>query len=92
MQRTPVSSQAITSVGYDASKLELEIEFRGGRVYRYRGVPSDVHQFLLRTPDKGSYVNRVVAKAFAYSEADAPALEQDLSAALEASLRKLRER
>jgi hypothetical protein len=90
MQRTPVSSQAITSVGYDAATLELEIEFRGGRVYRYRGVPSDVHQFLLRTPEKGSYVNRVVAKAFAYSEADAQVVEQDLSSALEASLLRSR--
>ncbi|MET0285949.1 MAG: KTSC domain-containing protein [Polyangiales bacterium] len=90
MQRTPVTSRAITSVGYDASTLELEIEFRGGRVYRYRGVPGDVHQFLLRTRDKGSYVNRVIAKAFAYSEHQGQAAEQDLVAALEASLRRER--
>ncbi len=92
MQRTPVDSQAIRSVGYDANVLELEIEFRGGRVYRYRGVPSDVHQFLLRTPDKGSYVNRVIATSFAYSERQEPAEEQDLGAALEASLHRLRDR
>jgi hypothetical protein len=92
MERTPVSSRAISSVGYDASRLELELEFRGGRIYRYRGVPSDVHQFLLRTQDKGSYVNRVIAKSFAYSEAPQSAPEQDLGDALEASLRKLRER
>jgi hypothetical protein len=98
MERTPVDSRAIRSVGYDAQAQELELEFRGGRVYRYRGVPRDVHQFLLRTPDKGSYVNRVIAKSFSYSERDEhdqheeQADEPDLHAALEASLRKLRER
>jgi hypothetical protein len=89
MERTPVSSSALVSVGYDARTLELELEFRGGRVYRYRGVPSDVHQFLLRTPDQGSYVNRVIARAFAYSEVGEPQ-EQDLASALEASLQRLR--
>jgi hypothetical protein len=93
MQRTPVDSQAIRSVGYDAHARELEIEFRGGRVYSYRDVPSDVHQFLLRSPEKGRYVNTVIAKSFPYREAGAPEeVEQDVAAALEASLRKLRER
>lgn len=91
MERTPVSSQAIVSVGYDPGTLELTIEFRGGRVYAYRGVPSDVHQFLLRTPDKGRYVNRVIAQAFSYSECHEPAPEQDLSERLAASLQQLRE-
>jgi lysyl-tRNA synthetase class 2 len=90
MKRTPVTSRAVVSVGYDASARELEIEFRGGRVYRYRDVPHDVHQFLLRTPEKGRYVNRVIADSFAYSDVSDNAVQQNVAAALEASLQRLR--
>jgi hypothetical protein len=96
MKRIPVSSRAILSVGYDAGTRELEVEFRNHRVYRYREVPSDVHQFLMRTPDKGRYVNRILSERFSYEALtrDRPTreYEQDLATLLEASLRKRRER
>ena len=40
MQRTPVSSDAILSVGFDPSRLVLEIEFPSGVVYQYPGFGS----------------------------------------------------
>jgi hypothetical protein len=39
MDRTPVSSSNLSSVGYDPDEQILEIEFNGGRVYQYYDVP-----------------------------------------------------
>ncbi|WP_309128438.1 KTSC domain-containing protein [Microbacterium sp.] len=53
MRREPVSSAAITSVGYDAAHAVLEIEFTGGDVYRYYAVPPSVHAALMGAPSLG---------------------------------------
>ena len=53
MQRTPVSSTAIQSVGYDPAGLLLEIEFTTGKVYQYRGVPPTTHAGLMGEAHKG---------------------------------------
>lgn len=44
MIRTPVGSSSLTSVGYDADNLILEVEFRNGKIYQYLGVPLAIHQ------------------------------------------------
>lgn len=47
MARTPVTSSNIVSVGYDLTTAELEIEFKGGGLYRYADVPpGDYQQFI----------------------------------------------
>lgn len=56
MQRSPVASSALVAVGYDRETGELEIEFRGGRIYCYSGVPSATYEWLLRTRNKGVFV------------------------------------
>jgi len=56
MNRAAVTSAALAAVGYDSETGELEIEFRSGRIYRYSGVPSSVHAWLLRTRNKGVFV------------------------------------
>ena len=58
MNRVAVDSTSVASVGYDERKHVLEIEFRGGRVYRYLDVPAAVHRLLLRAP---SIVNSSIA-------------------------------
>ena len=57
MKRVAVESSAIASVGYDLAKRELEIEFRGGHPYAYRGVPPRTYAALLVAPSKGTFVN-----------------------------------
>jgi hypothetical protein len=87
MQRVPMESSAISSAGYDPERSELEVEFRTGRVYVYRDVPAGVFEFLLRTPNKGGYLNRMIHGRYAYRELgleDAP--EQDLLDVLKKSL------
>jgi hypothetical protein len=64
MERTPVESTSVVSVGYDAQAFELEIEFRNGRVYRYMQVPAAAHRLLLRAPSIGEYVNTVIKPRF----------------------------
>ena len=55
MRRKPIDSSAIASVGYDADKEELEVEFTSGNVYRYFGVPQEIYEDLLQAPSKGQY-------------------------------------
>jgi hypothetical protein len=44
MERTPVTSTDILSVGYDPDQELLEVEFIRGAVYQYSGVPVGVYQ------------------------------------------------
>ena len=56
MNRTPVSSSHLTSVGYDQNTLTLEIEFKDGSVYQYFDVPEMVHQQLMQADSKGTFL------------------------------------
>jgi lysyl-tRNA synthetase class 2 len=58
VRRRSVESSAVGSVGYDAVARTLEIEYEGGGVYRYLGVPPRAYELLLRSDSVGGYVNR----------------------------------
>jgi KTSC domain len=58
VHRLSVESSAIESVGYDARSRTLEVEFAGGGLYRYFGVPVRAYELLLRADSHGAYVNR----------------------------------
>jgi hypothetical protein len=62
--RTVVDSRSLSSVGYDAEQLVLEVEFRNGGVYRYVGVPRAIYEGLLTAESKGAYFNAVVREGF----------------------------
>lgn len=47
MDRQPVTSSMISSVGYDAESKILEVEFKGGAVYRYDGVSPETYRALM---------------------------------------------
>jgi hypothetical protein len=55
MNRTPVRSSNILSVGYDHQAGILEVEFRSGGVYQYSGVPEHIYQGFMRAASKGAY-------------------------------------
>jgi hypothetical protein len=66
MNRVPVRSSNVSSVGYDAATATLEIEFHGGRVYQYANVPE--RHFAALTDGSGSvggYFNRYVKNSYA---------------------------
>jgi lysyl-tRNA synthetase class 2 len=64
VQRSPVDSTSIASVGYDPRAHALEIEFRTGRVYRYSQVPAAAYRLLLQAPSIGEFVNKQIKPRF----------------------------
>jgi hypothetical protein len=57
MERTPVSSTSLRSIGYDPDSSFLDVEFHSGAVYRYLGVPEREYEALLRDDSHGGYFN-----------------------------------
>jgi hypothetical protein len=48
MERQPVSSSSIASVGYDSNTQTLEIKFiKTGKIYQYFNVPDTIHEQML---------------------------------------------
>ena len=70
MHRNPVSSSAISSVGYDERSSVLEVEFRSGVVYDYFKVPPRIYQDLLKAPSKGSFLSRRVRDRYLFERRD----------------------
>ena len=66
MDRVVVSSSDIRSIGYDPASCTLEIEFHGGRVYRYASVPEPVYNQLLAASSKGQFFDRAVKHAYRF--------------------------
>lgn len=63
MERTPVSSSNLQSVGYDSDEEILEIEFYSGGVYQYFNVPPSRYEGLMSASSKGSYFDAYIKKA-----------------------------
>ena len=57
MDRTPVSSSNLASVGYEPISMVLEIEFVGGRIYQYFDVPELEFRQLIQAASHGTYFN-----------------------------------
>jgi hypothetical protein len=66
MDRTPVDSTCLRSVGHDAGRRVLEVEFAAGTVYHYFGVPSAVVARLLSAPSLGRYFNDEIRCRFRF--------------------------
>ena len=66
MQRIPVDSTDVVSVGYDAKTRVLEIEFGGSRIYQYTDVPPDVHERFMRADSFGTFFNTFISGHYRY--------------------------
>ncbi len=59
MQRVPVESSSIASIGYAPQQRVLELEFRqSGEVYQYFDVPAEDYAAFLAADSKGTYLNQ----------------------------------
>lgn len=67
MNRQPVSSSNVMSIGYDEATMTLEVEFQNGTVYQYYDVPEVIYQQLLLAPSAGRFLNENVKGVFRYS-------------------------
>ena len=63
MNRVPVSSSNLASVGYDPELRILEVEFLNRSVYQYLNVPGYVYSGLMSASSHGSYLDSHVKKA-----------------------------
>jgi hypothetical protein len=63
MERVPVTSGTLASVGYEEHTATLEVEFVHGAVYQYFGVPGHVHAELMAASSHGTYFNSNVKAA-----------------------------
>lgn len=70
MKRAPISSTSLASVGYDPASRTLEVEFQGGRVYRYFGVPPGRYRALLEADSAGRFLNTQIKGVYEYAPVD----------------------
>lgn len=66
MNVTYVESAALTALAYDESTGRLRVEFRGGAIYDYCGVPVEIPGALLCAPSVGACFNKLVRGSFPY--------------------------
>ncbi len=55
IERTPVESSSLVSMGFARQARILEVEFRSGAIYRYLGVPPAVFEEMKKAESKGRY-------------------------------------
>ena len=68
MERSPVSSSNIRSVGYDSESSILEVEFNNGSVYQYVGVPRAEFDGLMSAASPGTYINENIKRRYSYAK------------------------
>lgn len=69
MERKPVSSSNVESVGYDDDTQTLEVEFKNGALYQYFDVPENIYCGLLQADSVGGYLAENIKGVYRYSRA-----------------------
>lgn len=69
MERQSVNSSNLVSVGYEEDSSTLEVEFKGGAIYRYYNVPSFEHERLMAASSHGIYFNANIKDKYPYERA-----------------------
>ena len=67
MERQVVSSTNLATIGYDTKTQTLEVEFHGGRVYQYYGVPENMFDEVMRAASAGKFFNIYIKDKYPYS-------------------------
>lgn len=68
MNRSPVSSSNIRSIGYNPNLGTLEVEFNSGGVYQYFDVPEHVYQGLMSASSKGEFLIEHIKYNYRYQK------------------------
>lgn len=64
MERKRVNASSIRSVGYDAGRQVLEIEFTGGGIVGYTGVLPEVHRRFVNSPSPANFFQDQIEENF----------------------------
>jgi hypothetical protein len=67
MNRDPVASSNLISVGYDEAAQTLEIEFANGTIYQYYNIGPGLYEQFMQAPSKGQFLNVYIRNAYPYS-------------------------
>ena len=68
MERIEVTSSNLKAVGYDEATQVMEVEFHKGPVYRYKGVPVDTYETLMRCDSPGAYFSMAVKGKYEFEK------------------------
>lgn len=68
MERIPVSSSNVGSIGFEPSTSTLEVEFNNGRIYQYYGVPEHVYEEFIQAASKGTYLNHNIKGTYSFTQ------------------------
>ena len=74
MTITAVDSTSLRTVGYDAERQLLQVEFHNRSIYQYFEVPATVYQELMQAPSKGAYFNKSIRPRFDFVLVKVPSL------------------
>jgi DNA helicase HerA-like ATPase len=67
MQREPVASSTVASVGYEPETMTLEVEFVNGTIYQYFDVPEGECAGLLAAGSVGKYLSSNIKGRYRYA-------------------------
>lgn len=67
MDRIPVSSSNIASIGYDQETQTLQVEFIKGSIYQYFDVPQAVYEEFINAESKGRYLAQQIKGNYRYA-------------------------
>ncbi|RTY89527.1 DUF87 domain-containing protein [Flavobacterium sp. GSN2] len=68
MERIPVKSSNIDSIGYDENTSTLEIEFLNNSIYQYFDVPQHIYQGLMQADSQGQFLAQNIKGVYRYSK------------------------
>ena len=74
MKAIPVDSATLRTVGYNAERRLLQLEFQNRSVYQYFEGPAAVYSELMRASSKGFYFNRFIRPHFNCAMVKSPSL------------------
>ena len=70
VERVPVESSNIESIGYDEETKELVVEFKGGQLYLYENVPPLIYKKFLEAESKGRFFGANIKQVFGYRKVE----------------------
>lgn len=68
MKRILVRSRSVKSLGYDEDNQVLELEFQGGAVYQYLGVPPIDYARLMDGRSIGQFINACIKERYSFEK------------------------
>ena len=67
MQREPVTSSNVVSIGYDEASETLEVEFFKSGIYQYQNVPKTIFDEFMATESKGQFLHVYIKPIYPYT-------------------------